>query len=1073
MVDSHPLPMEDSRRLKHLLALSLVVMMLGMTASLSIKSDYSQSLAEIDAPKESHLNRNYPGSTAGSIYSISTILAGWNTSCVVMNNHAMKCWGDGGMGRLGNGQWNNRADPVSVNLGGNGGSTNAAEVSQGLSHHYCAVMTDGTMQCWGEDYWGQNGHGSGGGWHGGDATPVQVTMPTGRTAVTVANGFHHSCAIMDDYSLYCWGDNRKGQLGTGSTTGSTAPGINTPTLITLPANKTAIAASGGYDASCIILNDFSGMCTGYNDDGQLGIGNTSNMTSFTEISVLPANSNLVAISMGVRHTCGLLDNGSVYCWGWGSSGQLGDGTTETRNNSSVQVQLPAGRTAIAIDSGMRHTCAVLDDDSAVCWGRNELGQIGDNTTTDRTTPTTVLMPAGLGVATISAGRDHTCAIATNGSVWCWGAYQNGQLGNGWTTDSDIPLYVDIGSYHAKLGERDHDDDGILNIFDDTPYPPPTCPRGQYVVGYECFDADPGHYTPTSGMDHQLECPVGTYQPDSGQDHCLDASRGHYADANASVNQTACLPGTYQNQTGQTSCIDSAAGYFTNISAAEEPVACDIGSYQPATGQTECQLSDPGHYVDATAQTDQTACVAGMFQPDAGQESCILASLGYYVADSGSESQTECPAGTYAGERGLTACVDADPGHFVAAPGASGQTSCGPGEYQPQSAQTSCLITEAGYHNPDFESTDMIPCEAGYYQHEEGRTYCLAADIGYYAPAPATVNQIACPEGTYSVEEASTSCTDADAGWYVPDPASSEQMECQSGTYSAAPASTECTVAEAGHYVISDGATEQVACEPGTYQSEAGATGCVEADEGYYVESSAGTEQVACAEGTYQSDSGESECIVAPAGTYAVGLAATNLLNCAPGEYQPEEGQGSCLEAEAGHHVFSHGATEQIPCDAGTYQPETGQSDCETASPGNHVPSPGSSDQTPCSLGTYQPLFGEDECREASKDHFVESAGSTKQMPCPAGTSQPNTGQASCITDEDDSLPILPIAGGAVVLLALVGFMLTRGKGEPEVPEPRRRRPPQGARRRKKRPRPPAEPEATGWERPFEDGGEEE
>ncbi len=1052
-----------------LLSILLVIMMLGMTASFSIDSDDSQSLTEIDVPRDSHLSRNYPGSTAGSIYSVSTILASWNYTCVVMNNHGMKCWGDGGYGRLGNGQWGNRATPNSVDLGGNGGSTAAAEVSQGASHHTCAVMTDGTMQCWGEDYYGQNGHGSGGGWHSGDSTPVQVTMPTGRTAVTVANGLHHSCAIMDDSSLYCWGQNSAGQLGTGDTTDT-----NIPTEIDLGTNKTPIAVIAGFNSACVILNDSTGMCTGTNQDGQLGTGTTTNYTSFTPVTILPTNSNLVALSIGVRHTCGLLDNGSVYCWGWGSSGQLGDGTTQNRNNSSVQVQLPAGRTAIAIDSGMRHTCAILDDDSAVCWGRNELGQIGDNTTTDRTTPTNVSMPTGLGVASISAGRDHTCAIATNGSVWCWGAYQKGQLGNGWTTDSDIPLFVDIGSYHAKLGERDHDDDGILNIFDDTPYPPPTCPRGQYVIGYECFDADSGHYVPTSGMDHQLECPAGTYQPDSGQDHCLDADRGHYTDANASVNQTACLPGTYQDQVSQTSCMDAPPGHFTNQSAAESAVSCSIGSYQPASGQTECLLSDPGHYVDAEAQTNQTACDAGNFQPDSGQDSCIIAWLGHFVPDAGSDSQTECAAGTYAGERGMTACVDADPGHFVAGSGAAGQTSCGPGEYQPQAAQTDCLITDAGYHNPDFASTEMIACEVGYYQHEEGRTYCLAADPGYYASAPATVNQMACPAGTYSIEEASTSCIDADAGWYVPDPASTEQMECSAGTFSSAPASTECAVAEAGHYAMNDGATEQVACEPGFYQSEGGATGCLKADEGHYVESSAATEQVACSEGSYQSEEGESGCIIAPAGTYAEGSAATTVANCAPGKYQPEEGQGSCLEAATGHHVFSHGATEQIPCDAGTYQPETGQSDCETAAPGNHVASAGSSDQTPCPPGTYQPMFGEDECREASKDHFVETAGSTKQMPCPAGTSQPNTGQASCITDEDDSLPIIPIAVGAVVILALIGFMLTRGKSEPEVREPRRRRPPEGARRRKKRPRPAAEPEATGWERPSEDdGGEEE
>lgn len=1046
-------------------------MMLGMTASFILVSDGGEFLPEFDEPRDTHLNRNYPGSTSGSIYSASTILASWNYTCVVVDNQGMKCWGDGGNGRLGHGQWGNRASPVDVDLGGNGGSTTASKVSQGSSHHSCAIMTDGTMQCWGEDYYGQNGHGSGGGWHSSDSTPVQVSMPTGRTAVTVANGLHHSCAIMDDSSLYCWGQNGDGQLGTGDTEDT-----NIPTEIDLGTNKYPIAVTAGFNSACVILNDSTGMCTGTNQDGQMGTGNTTNLTSFTPMTLLPANANLAALSIGVRHTCGLLDNGSVYCWGWGTYGQLGDGTTQTKNSTAVQVQLPQGRTAIAIDSGMFHTCAILDDDNAMCWGGNEYGQIGDNTTTDRTTPTNVSMPAGLGVSSISAGRVHTCAIATNGSVWCWGAYQKGQLGNGWTTDSDIPLYVDIGTYrHGKLGERDHDDDGILNIFDDTPYPPPTCPRGQYVIGYECFDSDPGHYVPSAGMSEQYECPAGTLQPDSGQDHCLDASRGHYTDSNASVNETACLAGTYQDQVGQTSCIDAPPGHFTNQSAAESAVECSIGYYQPASGQTECLVSDPGHFVDSEGQTNQTECEPGWFQPDSGQDVCLRANLGYYVPDAGSDSQTACEPGTYAGERGLTECVDADPGNFVASSGAAGQTSCGPGEYQPLSAQTSCLITDAGYHNPDFESTEMIPCGAGNYQAEAGRTYCFVADPGYYAPGPATVNQMACPAGTYSVEEGSTSCIDADAGWYVSDPASTEQMECSAGTYSSASASTTCTFAEPGHYVMSNAATGQMACEPGYYQADAGATGCMKADEGHYVESAAATEQVACSEGSYQPDDGASGCIIAPAGTYAVGSAATTVENCAPGAYQPEEGQESCLESDAGYHVFSHRATEQVACDAGTYQPLTGQSECETASPGNFVASAGSSEQTPCAPGTYQPLFGEDECRKASTQHYVEAAGSTRQIPCPSGTSQPQTGQSACITDEDGSLPILPIAIGGLVIVALVGFMLTRGKGEPE-PVQRQRRPAQAHRPKKgARSAPePAEPEETGWEAPSEDeGGEEE
>ena len=123
------------------------------------------------------------------------------------------------------------------------------------------------------------------------------------------------------------------------------------------------------------------------------------------------------------------------------------------------------------------------------------------------------------------------------------------------------------------------------------------------------------------------------------------------------------------------------------------------------------------------------------------------------------------------------------------------------------------------------------------------------------------------------------------------------------------------------------------------------------------------------------------------------------------------------------------------------------------------------------------MFGADSCRLASKNYFVELAGAISQTPCPSGSSQMNEGQSSCVVDDDDSLPILPIAVGGAVVLALVGFMLTRGKSEPEpVPQRRRRRPPEAARRKRKQlesARKMVE-EQGKWGRPTEEsGGEEE
>ena len=1072
--------MIDSPRLKPLLALSLVVMMLGMSASFGIAEDSPSNeesqLTQVIEPRSTHGGLNIPGSTAGSVYSASTVFASWNYTCVVLNTNGMKCWGGGAMGRLGDGNWDNSVYPVTVQLGNNAGISTATEVGAGLSHHTCAMMTDSTLQCWGEDWNGQNGHGSGGGWHGGDGTPVVVHMPTGRTALTVTAGGHHTCSIMDNSSLWCWGQAGSGQLGTGSFADQ-----NIPMLVLLPTNASPIAVSAGWDGTCIILQNNTGMCTGGNQDGQLGSGTQENTSSFTPISVLPPNSNLSAISMGASHTCGLLKNGSVYCWGLNTWGQLGDNTTEPRNDSSVQVILPAGRTAIAVDSGLHHTCATLDDNSAVCWGNNEYGQIGDNTTTGRLTPTAISFPGGIGVATISAGRVHTCAVVMNGSVYCWGAHHLGQLGNGLGVDSDIPMYVNLSTggqiHHASLGERDLDDDGILSIFDDTPYPPPVCPMGQYVVGYECIEASPGNYTPTSGMSEQFPCPAGTYQPASGQASCYDAPLGHYVPSNSSVSAMTCLAGTFQNQTGQTSCIDAPPGNYTSGDGVSEPTMCGVGLYQPLSGQTSCLASDAGHIVETEGQTEQIACEVGTYQPGTGRSDCFSAEEGHYVSQEAAIEQTECEAGTYANERGSSECKLADPGHYVGSMAAAAQNACAPGEYQPQSSQTSCLTTEAGHQNPDIGSTDMIPCEAGNYQHETGRTYCLAADPGSYVPAPAASAQIECPAGTYSQVSASTSCIDADAGYHIPESGSTDQIDCLAGTFSSDAGSSTCVNAEPGYYVLYIRATSQVACVAGSYQTEAGATGCLQADPGHYVESSAGDSQVSCSAGTYQAEAGQTGCITAPPGTYAAEESSTTVENCGPGTYQPDSGQSSCLEADAGHIVDSHGATEQIACEAGTYQSLAGQTECDTTSPGSYAASPGSVEATPCSPGTYQPMFGADSCRLASKDHFVELEGAISQTPCPSGESQMNEGQPSCVADVDNSLPILPIAVGGAVVLALVGFMLTRGKSEPEpVPQRRRRRPPEAARRKRKQlesARKVVE-EQGKWGRPTEEsGGEEE
>ena len=136
----------------------------------------------------------------------------------------------------------------------------------------------------------------------------------------------------------------------------------------------------------------------------------------------------------MSHTCAILDDGSVSCWGSNNYGQLGDGTTTDRNTPTQTSSLGTDRTAVAITAGDYHTCAILDDGSVSCWGCNNYGQLGDGTTTDRNTPTqTSSLGTDRTAVAITAGAYHTCAILDDGSVSCWGDNGYGQLGDGTTT----------------------------------------------------------------------------------------------------------------------------------------------------------------------------------------------------------------------------------------------------------------------------------------------------------------------------------------------------------------------------------------------------------------------------------------------------------------------------------------------------------------------------------------------------------------------------------------------------------------------------------------------------------------
>jgi len=306
--------------------------------------------------------------------------------------------------------------------------------------YICAILDNGSVSCWGQNSYGQLGDGTGGdGTNYHRNTPAQTSsLGTNRTAVAISSGSAHTCAILDDGTVSCWGWNYFGQLGDGTAGDVDTYKQNTPSQTSsLGANRTAVAISSGSQHTCAILDDGTVSCWGSNSAGSLGDGTDTDRYAPTQTSSLGTGRTAVAISSGPYHTCAILDDGTVSCWGYNSAGGLGDGTYTDRYAPTQTLSLGTGRTAVAISSGTVHTCAILDDGTVSCWGGNGNGQLGDGTGGDHTdtynryTPTqTSSLGTGRTAVAISSGYVHTCAVLDNGSVSCWGQNSAGQLGDG-------------------------------------------------------------------------------------------------------------------------------------------------------------------------------------------------------------------------------------------------------------------------------------------------------------------------------------------------------------------------------------------------------------------------------------------------------------------------------------------------------------------------------------------------------------------------------------------------------------------------------------------------------------------
>jgi alpha-tubulin suppressor-like RCC1 family protein len=296
------------------------------------------------------------------------------------------------------------------------------------AEHGC-IVRDGTPWCWGNNSSGQLGDGT-----RVSRAEARPLASLSANVVEIGGGNQHTCARSADGSAWCWGDNARGQLGL-----DTVYRQSSPQHVSALGSDVA-SISVGADHTCAITTAGALWCWGDNRRGQLGSGSSADLERLPVlVATLGEEVARLALGESSAHACAVTNLGALWCWGANSKGQLGNGT---RRDQNVPAQVAATASGVAFGevtdacTGTLHTCARTADGAVWCWGSNALGQLGSGLQNGGTIerPVRVTLDGAIAQGTLSCGANHTCAIDGDGSVQCWGDNSHGQLGNGSTVN---------------------------------------------------------------------------------------------------------------------------------------------------------------------------------------------------------------------------------------------------------------------------------------------------------------------------------------------------------------------------------------------------------------------------------------------------------------------------------------------------------------------------------------------------------------------------------------------------------------------------------------------------------------